>query len=45
MSSSAKREVSHDPRETKTIQKNSSRLIRKNTDSNSRKYFLSTEAK
>jgi hypothetical protein len=45
MSSSTKREVSHDPREIKPKHRRSSRLNRKHPGSHSRKYSTSTEAK
>jgi hypothetical protein len=45
MSSSTKREVSHDPREIKQRQRKSSSLNRKHLGSNSRKSSTSTEAK
>jgi hypothetical protein len=45
MSSSTKREVSHDPREIEPKQKSSFRLNRKHPGSHSRKSSTSTEAK
>jgi hypothetical protein len=45
MSSSTKREVSHDPREIKLKQRRSSRLNRKHPGSYSRKSYTPTEAK
>jgi hypothetical protein len=45
MSSSAKREVSHDPREIELKHRRSSRLNRKHPFSHSRKSSTSTEAK
>jgi hypothetical protein len=45
MSSSTKREVSHDPREIEPKQRRSSRLNRKHPDSHSRKSSTSTKAK
>jgi hypothetical protein len=45
MSSSTRREVSHDPREIEPTQRRSSRLNRKHPGSHSRKYSTSTEAK
>jgi hypothetical protein len=45
MSSSTKREVSHDPREIQPRQKGSSRSNRKHPSSHSRKYSTSTETK
>jgi hypothetical protein len=45
MSSSTKREVSHDPREIKPKQRRSSRLNRKHPGSHSRKSSTSMEAK
>jgi hypothetical protein len=45
MSSSTKREVSHDPREVEPRQRRSSRLNRKHPSSHSRKYSTSTEDK
>jgi hypothetical protein len=45
MSSSTKREVSHDPREIEPRQRISSRLNRKHTGSHSRKYSTSREDK
>jgi hypothetical protein len=45
MSSSTKREVSHDPRDIKPRQRRSSRLNRKHPGSHSRKSSTSLEAK
>jgi hypothetical protein len=45
MSSSTRREVSHDPREIEAKQRRSSRLNRKHPGSHSRKYSTPTEAK
>jgi hypothetical protein len=45
MSSSAKREVSHDPRDIEPIQRRSSRSKINHPGSHSRKYSTSTEAK
>jgi hypothetical protein len=45
MSSSTKREVSHDPREIEPKQRRSSRLNRKHPGSHSRKSSTSTKAK
>jgi hypothetical protein len=45
MSSSTRRDVSHDPRETDSRQRMSSRSNRKHTDSHSKKSSTSTEAK
>jgi hypothetical protein len=45
MSSSTKRDVSHDPRETEPRQRRSSRFNRKHPGSHSRKSYTSTEAK
>jgi hypothetical protein len=45
MSSSTKREVSHDPREIESKHRRSSRLNRKHPGSHSRKSYVSTEAK
>jgi hypothetical protein len=45
MSSSKKREVSHDPREVESRQRRSFRLNRKHPGSHSRKSYTSTEAK
>jgi hypothetical protein len=45
MSSSTKREVSHDPREIEPRQRRSSRLNRKHQGSHSRKFSTSTVAK
>jgi hypothetical protein len=45
MSSSANREVSHDPREIEPKHRRSSRLNRRHSGSHSRKYSTSTEAK
>jgi hypothetical protein len=45
MSSSTKREVSHDPREVELKQRRSSRLNRKHPGSHSRKSSTSTEGK
>jgi hypothetical protein len=45
MSSSTKREVSHDPRETEPRQRRSSRLNRKHPGCHFRKSSTSTEAK
>jgi hypothetical protein len=45
MSSSTKREVSHDPKEIEQRQRRSSRLIRKLLGSRSKKSSTSTEAK
>jgi hypothetical protein len=45
MSSSTKREVSHDQREIEPKQRRSSRLNRKHPGSHSRKSYTSTEAK
>jgi hypothetical protein len=45
MSSSTKKEVSHDPREIEPIHRRSSRLNRKHPGSHSRKSYTSTEAK
>jgi hypothetical protein len=45
MSSSTKREVSHDPREIEPKHRRSSRLNRKPTGSHSRKSSVSTETK
>jgi hypothetical protein len=45
MSSSTKREVSHDPGEIEPRQRNFSRLNRKHPGSHSRKSSTSTEAK
>jgi hypothetical protein len=45
MSSSTKREVSHDPREIEAKNRRSSRLNRKHPVSHSRKCYTSTEAK
>jgi hypothetical protein len=45
MSSSTKREISHDPRDFEPRQRRSSRLNRKHPGSNSRKYSTSVEAK
>jgi hypothetical protein len=45
MSSSTKREVSHDPREIEPKYRRSSRLNRKRPGSHSRKSYTSTEAK
>jgi hypothetical protein len=45
MSSSTKREVSHDPREIEPKKRRSSRLNRKHPGSHSRKFYLPTEAK
>jgi hypothetical protein len=45
MSSSTKREISHDPREIEPRQRRSSRLNRKHPGSHSRKCYTLTEAK
>jgi hypothetical protein len=45
MSSSTKREISHDPREIEPKQRRSSRLSRKHLSSHCRKSSTSTEAK
>jgi hypothetical protein len=45
MSSSTKREVSHDPREIEPRQRRSSRLNRKHTGNHSRKSYTPAEAK
>jgi hypothetical protein len=45
MSSSTKREVSHDPREIEAKHRRSSRLNRKHPSSHSRKSYTPTEAK
>jgi hypothetical protein len=45
MSSSTKREISHDPREIEPKHRRSSRLNRKHPDSHSRKSYTSTEDK
>jgi hypothetical protein len=45
MSSSTKREVSHDPREIEPRQRRSSRLNRKHPGGHSKKYSTSAEAK
>jgi hypothetical protein len=45
MSSSTKREVSHDPREIESKHRRSSRLNRKHPGSHSRKSSISTKAK